>query len=151
MTVLRPINVAFKNKWLRDASRDLDKTISLDLVNQQGYQRLSSISTGSKLDPLLLYEARIKQELGLPDFVVDLASKISKYALQVMKRDSFETIHELLACYILAIKLLFGLNDSKTESFTSFLDSVKQAVLRNKRPEPIFWRIQDMNEISDVR
>ena len=33
-TVLRPINVAFKNKWLRDASRDLDKTFSLNLVNQ---------------------------------------------------------------------------------------------------------------------
>ena len=79
--MLRPINVAFKNKWLRDASRDLDKTISLDLVNQQGYQRLTTASSGSKLDALPLYEARIKQELGLPDFVVDLASRISLNAL----------------------------------------------------------------------
>ena len=79
--MLRPINVAFKNKWLRDASRDLDKTISLALVNQQGYQRLSSAYTGSELNAHLLFKARIQQELGLPDFVVDLAAKISRSAL----------------------------------------------------------------------
>ena len=68
-----------------------------------------------------------------------------------MKRDCFETINELLACYILAIKLLYGLNDSKSEEFRTFLDSIKRAVQLHSRPEPVFWRVSDMNEISDVR
>ena len=125
MTALRPINVAFKNKWLRDASRDLDKTFSLNLVNQQGYPQLSSAYTGLKLNALLLVKSRIQHELALPDCVVNLSSNILRKVLEVMKRDYFETIHELISCYILAIKLLYGLNDSKSEEFRLFLDKIK--------------------------
>ena len=40
-----------------------------------------------------------------------LSSKIGEKVLRLARRESFESIFELLACYILAIKLRLGLND----------------------------------------
>ena len=67
---LRPINVAHKNKWLRDTSRDLDKTIQLNLLNQQGYPKLESSYEGALLDHLRLIKARLQELFALPWFVV---------------------------------------------------------------------------------
>ena len=39
---LRPINVPFKIKWLREASRNLDQMIKLNLLDKNGLPRLST-------------------------------------------------------------------------------------------------------------
>ena len=58
---LRPINVPFKNKWLRESARDLDGQIKLNLLSQHGeyplYRRLSALYEG--IDQLILLKARI--------------------------------------------------------------------------------------------
>jgi len=113
---LRPINVPFKNKWLRETARDLDKQIRLNLLSQQGeyslYRRVNTWYDG--LDQLLLLKERLRYELGaalITDFVVKLAAKISEKVLRMYSRESFESIFEFLACYVLAIKLRHGLVD----------------------------------------
>jgi hypothetical protein len=36
--LLRPVNVAFKPKWLRETARDLDKSLNLAHLTSQGFQ-----------------------------------------------------------------------------------------------------------------
>ena len=47
---LRPINVPFKNKWLRETARNLDQQIRLNLLGQQGeyplYRRINALYDG---------------------------------------------------------------------------------------------------------
>jgi len=41
--LLRPINIAVKPKWLRETARDLDKTLSRNNLNSQGFSAPSAI------------------------------------------------------------------------------------------------------------
>ena len=140
MQVLRPINVAHKNKWLRDTSRDLDKTIDLNLLSQQGYSRIESSYVGAQFDHLRLIKARIQEFFALPEFINSKAEKIMSKVLEVTKKDSFETIHDLVSCYILSIKLYYGLNDVDTNEYRDFIWNLK-AVLSGKSQTNIFWRL----------
>ena len=70
--------------------------------------------------------------------------------LQVTKKDSFETIHDLISCYILSIKLHYGLNDTDSKEYQAFIGNLK-ARLCEQNQTNIFWRLQDISSVNDVR
>ena len=61
-----------------------------------------------------MLKTRLCSEVGahlISDLVVNLSTKIGERLLKLTGRESFESIFELLSCYVLAIKLRYGLND----------------------------------------
>ena len=62
-------------------------------------------------DHLVLLKLRLKSELDLSEKVVRVATKIGEKVLQMQGKEGFESLFEFLACYVLAIKLIYGLND----------------------------------------
>ena len=87
---------------------------------------------------------------ALPEFINSHAEKIMSKVLEVTAKESFETIHDLVSCYILSIKLHYGLNDVDTEEYRAFIGNLK-ARLSGKSQTNIFWRLQDINTVDDVR
>ena len=73
---MRPINIAFKPKWLRDTVRDLDRTLCKTNVNSQGFYCPSLM-----LARVLLQ--RMAFDLGLPFKVEDLAFSIAEKVIKL--------------------------------------------------------------------
>lgn len=152
---LRPINVPFKNKWLREASRDLDMQIRLNLVGTQGqyplYRRVNTIMSEGH-DQLLLLKLRLQRDLGaqlISQQVIEVAGRIGERLLKTQGRESFESIFELLACYVLALKLCHGLTDKPDSNFLSLVrDSLRDGLHAD---EPPAWKFKDLARIADLR
>ena len=59
----------------------------------------------------------------------------------------------MLACYLLAFKLTFGLNDAKTNDFGTFGQYLAQIVpkLEALDQEKYLWRLKDVSKVRDIK
>ena len=154
---LRPVNVPFKNKWLREASRDLDIQIKLNLIGQHGqyplYRRIDTTYEGHDL--LVLVRARLVKELGgklITESITLFATKIGDRLLKKLGRAFFESIFEYLSCFLLALKLQYGLNDLRTENiFVQKLQSSFKSVLSHQTQELPLWRNKSLPMVTNVK
>jgi len=74
--LLRPVNVAFKPKWLRETARDLDKSLNLANLNAQGFSA-PSVSLAK------LFLQRMCHDLGVPTDLEDLANSIAERIIKL--------------------------------------------------------------------
>lgn len=76
------------------------------------------------LDHLLLLKIRLQADLGtslISENIIIIASRIGERVLKNQGRESFESIFEFLACYVLALKLSHGLIDDSESSIPQIL------------------------------
>ena len=75
-------------------------------------------------DHLLLLKVRLQRDLGsalISPNIVKIAGRVGEKVLKLEGRESFESIFELLACYVLAIKLSHGLTDEPDSSIVKLI------------------------------
>lgn len=150
---LRPINVPFKNKWLRETSALLDQSIQLNFLSPRTgiYQLRINDSQ------CLLIQERLRHELNLPQIICTMTDLIARDLFKKSKRkqDYFENVPEMLACYLLAFKLKFGLVDEKIvqnanqhfdDKKSSFADYLSQTIPKFEEinHQKCLWRLKDV-------
>ena len=102
--MLRPINVPFKNKWIRDVSSNLAKQ---DAIKMSSYDEANH-------DIILL---RVVKDLNLCKPIENVALKLQKkFKDHIFNDDNMFPVFDVIACIFLAFKLLYGLNDSENLS-----------------------------------
>ena len=100
--------------------RDLDKTLGKANVNQQGYCCPSLMLARAMIQ-------RIAFDLGIASDVESLGMVIAEKVIKLQRENArihaiqFDNYFEVAACLVMAIKLIFGLNDQLAIKFKEFL------------------------------
>ncbi|TNV74091.1 hypothetical protein FGO68_gene13547 [Halteria grandinella] len=139
---LRPVNVPFKNKWLRDTVAKLHLKDGIS-IGQCDLQKL-------------IY--RITSDLDLPIQVtkisISISHKIKLKNLSVELSPQFDAI----ACVLMALKLLYGLNDSKQQPQIDKglpnledLISLSQQKILDLHPPSTLWKLKSLEKVTDIK
>ncbi|CDW89905.1 UNKNOWN [Stylonychia lemnae] len=96
--LLRPINVPFRNKWLRDISSDFHKIDKINMTSSNIYQLVIKIS----------------DELFISPQVKNVTLTLLNLVQHKLKQQLFPQF-EAVGLLIIAFKLLYGLNDESQE------------------------------------